>query len=83
MLFVHPTTCNPLEADMALSGRPPDHSSTFLFPSSPIAQCTPLSPPLSYKSALAGTPVSYPAKAQQWTFIGEHDLEVGLYNGEP
>ncbi|CAI0476314.1 unnamed protein product [Linum tenue] len=78
-----PTAYDPPEADMAISGRPLDPSPSPLSFTTPSAQSVPLSPPLNYKLALAGSPTPTPAKAQQWTFIGEHDLEVGLYNGEP
>ncbi|CAI0560221.1 unnamed protein product [Linum tenue] len=83
MLSALPTTCDPPKADMAISGRPPDPSLTLPTITTPTAHSAPSSPPLNYRLALTGSPAPSPAKAQQWTFIGEHDLEVGLYNGEP
>ncbi|CAL1405733.1 unnamed protein product [Linum trigynum] len=33
--------------------------------------------------ALAGPTQATPSKLNQWTFVGEHDLEPGLFGGEP
>ncbi|CAL1378303.1 unnamed protein product [Linum trigynum] len=77
------SNCNMSAAEMALSRRPPNPPpSPSLSPSKSVQnlQCLPL---LSYKSALAGSPGKSPSKTQAWTFISEHDLQVGLYQGEP
>ncbi|CAL1402094.1 unnamed protein product [Linum trigynum] len=67
----------------APAGRPPDQ--VFSPPlSQPPTGVDPASfPPLNFKMALAGPTQNSPSKANQWTFVGEHDLESGLFGGEP
>ncbi|CAL1395166.1 unnamed protein product [Linum trigynum] len=70
-------------ADLALTGRPPDPSGLQPNPPTGTVPGSQGSTPLSYKTALAGSPTKSPSTTHQWTFIGAHDLEVGSYQGEP
>ncbi|CAL1354259.1 unnamed protein product [Linum trigynum] len=66
------------------AGRPPDIA---ILPSEnqPQLASVSASPPLSYKNTLAGpsTNQSLVSKANQWTFVGEHAIELGSFGGEP
>ncbi|CAL1384037.1 unnamed protein product [Linum trigynum] len=72
----HPT------ATLELSGRPPDIPSTATGGKIDVAiSSNPGS--LNFKAALAGTSQETLRKAPQWTFVGEGDIETGLFQGEP
>ncbi|CAL1352221.1 unnamed protein product [Linum trigynum] len=65
------------------AGRPPDPGPSLPLPQQ-LAPSDPASfPPLNFKMALAGPTQTAPPKLNQWTFVGEHDLEPGLFGGEP
>ncbi|CAI0549968.1 unnamed protein product [Linum tenue] len=82
MLSSH-TSEIPPTADLPQAGRPTDIAgptvATQPLATSPLVN----SAALSYKNALAGSSQFPSSKDNQWTFVGDHDLESGSFNGEP
>ncbi|CAL1374354.1 unnamed protein product [Linum trigynum] len=64
-------------------GRPPDPGTSSHPPQQPPISDPASFPPLNFKMALAGPTQASPSKLNQWTFVREHDLEPGLFGGEP
>ncbi|CAL1354354.1 unnamed protein product [Linum trigynum] len=68
---------------VSLTGRPPDtgqrpNAKALSSLSNPASF-----PALNYRSALVGQPQETRTLANQWTYVGEHDLEAGSFVGEP
>ncbi|CAI0557812.1 unnamed protein product [Linum tenue] len=65
------------------TGRPPDTGQQQLSNvPSPLANPADF-PALNYRAALAGQSQDTRSRANQWTYVGEHDLETGSFVGEP
>ncbi|CAL1413220.1 unnamed protein product [Linum trigynum] len=84
MLSTSPSVLLAPVPDMSMTGRPPGLLSSPP-PSESIAEqaVDTTATPLNFKSALIGKDQGPVEIANQWTFVGEHDLIPGSFGGEP
>ncbi|CAL1355902.1 unnamed protein product [Linum trigynum] len=79
--MVHPSATT-----IPLAGKPPDpppplQPQGISQPSEPSPETATAT--ISYRNALTGQSSQQPSKGSTWTFVGEHDMIPGDFNGEP